>query len=240
MPAASIQQPGQHVGGRLGVGQGPVAGRRLGPKYSASVRQPAVRHVLGPSSSRASTAVSSTAAGGQAISQAAHAAVRKPRSNGALWATSTQPLAKARKARSARAGRRRPADHVVGDAGQLVMSAGIGPPGRTRDENSPVTWPPCQPDRADLGDLASPAQPAGRLHVDDDEVEVCEGCDHDFTLGRGADSPAQARRDGRCQRPARALRTPLCKRSAVGVMAPLPTVEGRGTTNTACESARSG
>ncbi len=71
-----------------------------------------------------------------------HAAVRKPISNGALCAASTQPSAKARKAGSTAA---------TGGAWltiasvmpvSAVISAGIGLPGLTRAENSCVTWPP--------------------------------------------------------------------------------------------------
>ena len=52
------------------------------------------------SSRRARTAVSTEAAGGHATPFSAHAALRKPRSNGALWATSTAPRANSRKAGS--------------------------------------------------------------------------------------------------------------------------------------------
>ena len=48
------------------------------------------------SSRRARTAVSTEAAGGQPIPFSAHAALRKPMSNGALWATSTAPRANSR------------------------------------------------------------------------------------------------------------------------------------------------
>jgi len=73
------------------------------------------------------------------IWQAAHAAVRKARSNGALWATSTLSLAKARNARSAAAGcGARPTMSSVMPV-SVVMLAGMAPRGRTRDENSPVT-----------------------------------------------------------------------------------------------------
>ena len=52
------------------------------------------------SSRRARTAVSTEAAGGQAMPFSAQAALRKPRSNGALWATRTAPRANSRNAGS--------------------------------------------------------------------------------------------------------------------------------------------
>ena len=52
------------------------------------------------SSRRASTAVSTEAAGGQRMPVCAHAALRKPRSKGALCATSTAPRANSRNAGS--------------------------------------------------------------------------------------------------------------------------------------------
>ena len=73
---------------------------------------------------------------------AAQAAVRNPRSKGALWATRTQSWANARNARSAAAaeGARLTIASVMPVSSQ--MSAGIGPPGRTSEENSPVSTPP--------------------------------------------------------------------------------------------------
>ena len=44
--------------------------------------------------------MSTEAAGGQAMPVSAQAALRKPRSNGALWATSTAPRANSRNAGS--------------------------------------------------------------------------------------------------------------------------------------------
>ena len=136
----------------LRPGQGARLGRRLSPwrrgapggtaqcwrrNTSASVASRQSGTSSGPSRRRARTAVSSTATGGQRMRFAAQAAVRKPRSNGALCATSTQSLAKARNAGRAGPSQRRVADHVIGDAGQRGdvgrdRGSPAGPERRTR------------------------------------------------------------------------------------------------------------
>ncbi len=91
---------------------------------------------------RASLTVSTAEKPGQARPVAAAAALRKPTSNGALWATSTEPAANSRNA-----GR---ADSIRGAADTIEsvmpvmtwMKAGIGLPGFTNVWNSPSRRPP--------------------------------------------------------------------------------------------------
>jgi hypothetical protein len=92
--------------------------------------------------SRASAAVSSTPARGQSRPLARQPLVRKPTSNGALCATSTQPLAKDRNAASAwrAAGAWLTMSCVIPVS--LVMGSGTGQAGLTREKNSPVTRGP--------------------------------------------------------------------------------------------------
>ena len=114
--------------------------------------QLAVGHLVLGEQQRASSTVSTTGEPASAARVPAHAAVRKPTSNGALCAVSTQPRAKARKPGSTAAGRRRAATMASLMPVSAAMSAGIAPPGLTRAANSPRIRPPLHPDRADLGD----------------------------------------------------------------------------------------
>ena len=114
----------------------------VAPKTCA--REP--RRWLGVSSRttswRASWRVSSTAKPGQGVPVRAAAALRKPMSKPALWATSTLPAANSRKAGSAvsmrGASRTMPSVMPV----STEMKAGIGSPGLTRVWNSPRGSPP--------------------------------------------------------------------------------------------------
>ena len=71
-----------------------------------------------------------------------HAARRKPRSNGALWATSTAPRANSRKAGSTAAIRGAAVTIIVVMPVSTLMYGGISHPGSTSVWNSPSTWPP--------------------------------------------------------------------------------------------------
>ena len=111
------------------------------PKNAARVDSLQLGTSFSPSTQWASSTVSTTGKSGQGRSQAWHAAIRKPTSNGALWAVSTQPCAKARKAGST---------STSGGAAATIASlmpvsaatrSGIAPPGLTSDENCP-SWRP--------------------------------------------------------------------------------------------------
>src|SRR5271165_3095741 len=93
----------------------------------------------------ASMTVSSTVKPGQASPQSPHPATRKPRSNGALCATSTQPRAK-----SSRPGSTAPSRGAAVSIQSVIpvrsaMPGGTGMPGLTSEANSPCrTNSPCR------------------------------------------------------------------------------------------------
>ena len=112
------------------------------PKNSARVGSLQLGTSAAPSTSRASATVSSTGKSGQGTPQAPQAALRKPTSNGALCAVSTQPRANARNLGSAAAiGGAWPAIASVIPV-SAVMSAGIAPPGLTSVQNSELIRSP--------------------------------------------------------------------------------------------------
>lgn len=117
-------------------------GRTGVPKYSASVPS----FLSGTSSGAAirylaSRTVSSTSKPGQPRPAAAHAATRKRRSNGALWAVSTLPSANASRPGSTAAtgGARASIRSLIPVSS--VIGAGTGVPGLTSDVNSATTSP---------------------------------------------------------------------------------------------------
>ncbi len=111
------------------------------PKNAARVDSLQLGTSSSPSTQRASSTVSSTGKSGQGRSQAWHAAVRKPTSNGALCAVSTQPRAKARKAGSTSASGGAAATIASLMPVSAATRSGIAPPGLTSDENCPSWWP---------------------------------------------------------------------------------------------------
>jgi len=112
------------------------------PKNAARVDSLQLGTSSSPSTQRASSTVSTTGKSGQGSSQAWHAAVRKPTSNGALWAVSTQPRANARKAGSTSASGGAAATIASLMPVSATTCSGIAPPGLTSDENCPSWWPP--------------------------------------------------------------------------------------------------
>ena len=91
---------------------------------------------------RARRAVSTESGAGQAMPSRAHPALRKPRSNGALWATSTAPRLNSRNAGSAWSSRGLPATIASVMPVSTAMNGGIAAPGLTSVWNSPRTSPP--------------------------------------------------------------------------------------------------
>jgi hypothetical protein len=111
-------------------------------KWPASVasRQSGTSSLV--STRRASRAVSTTRSGGHGRSSRAQAALRKPTSNGALWATSTVSSAKSRNAGStAPIGGAEATMRSVMPV-STVISGGMPRSGSTSVANSPSTSPP--------------------------------------------------------------------------------------------------
>src|SRR3954471_7152306 len=117
-------------------------GEVVAEKYGARVASLQLGTSSRVSNRRARTAVSTDAAGGQASPFSAHAALRKPMSNGALWATRTAPRANSRNAGSTAPIRGAVATIVDVIPVSTLMYGGISRPGSTRVWNSPSTTPP--------------------------------------------------------------------------------------------------
>jgi hypothetical protein len=83
--------------------------------------------------------VSTEATAGQSTPEDSHAARRKPRSNGALWATSTAPRANSRNAGSTASMRGAVATIIEVMPVSTLMYGGIAWPGSTSVWNSPST-----------------------------------------------------------------------------------------------------
>ena len=107
------------------------------PKNAAKVDSLQLGTSSSPSAHRASSTVSTTGKSGQGRPQARHAAVRKPTSNGALWAMSTQPRANARNVGSTRSSGGAAATIASLMPVSAATRSGIALPGLTSDEN----WP---------------------------------------------------------------------------------------------------
>ena len=105
---------------------------------------------------------------------AAQAALRKPRSNGALCATSMVPRANSRNAGST--------DSILGAATTMLsvmpvsteMNGGIGEPGSTRVGELAEHLAAPDLDRPDLGDRVLARRDAGGLQVEHDEGDLAE------------------------------------------------------------------
>ena len=145
--------------------------------------------------------MSTDAAAGQAMPFSAHAALRKPRSNGALCATRTAPRANSRNAGQHRADPGRRGDHHRGDAGQHAdvgrdLAAGVDQGLELAEHLAAADL-----DRADLGDRAVLRGAAGRLEVDDDERDVgqrrAELVDRDLLVARAHGAVGERARGGR-------------------------------------------
>ena len=107
------------------------------PKNPASVPSLQSGTSSGSITCLASMTVSSTVKPGQASPRSLHPATRKPRSNGALWATSTQPLAKSSSPGSTAPSRGAAASIQSVIPVRSAMPGGTGMPGLTREANSP-------------------------------------------------------------------------------------------------------
>ena len=117
--AEPLDQPVQHVDGGPRVGQRAVVGRRRGPEEPGQAWRAcswASRRGSAPDGRAARCrAPTGRATRDRAVEQAA---LRKPTSNGALWATSTVSRANSRNDGSTGLEPRRAGHHGVGDAGQ--------------------------------------------------------------------------------------------------------------------------
>lgn len=100
-------------------------------------------------------------------------------------------------------------DHRIADAGEFCDLLGNGAVRIDQGRELAAYVARADPHRPDLGDPGLIRGPAGRLHVDDDEVDLIEWAaqagnsgrlhvrvrgDHVATVGRGTDTPVQARR----------------------------------------------
>ena len=106
--------------------------------------------------------------------------------------------------------RRREGDHRIADAGELRDLFGDRAVRIDQGGELPARVARADLHRADLGDPGLVGRPAGRFHIDNDEIDLVEWAaqgwisgrlhvrvpgDHVATVGRGTDTTAQARRD---------------------------------------------